>query len=278
MTTTASKFFLGAGFVALVAAFVYGWGTDGGLTGAVAFGLKGGVGELGGYVVLVTAALLLFGLGAGFAIAKGIDKLEAQQPLEHVGWAYLVLAVALVFQLGSWIVTWRQLGEAGAGRPLLTALRRAEDPALFPLIFADSGAIVGLLVALFGIFCADSLGWLWADGAATLAIGGTMALAAVLLLVETRGLLIGAAAEPHLIEDIIGVAGRAAFVHGVNEVRTMQVGPSDILVNLSVDARDHVSAGEVERGIAALEAELRERHPEISRVFVEIQAGEAGAA
>jgi divalent metal cation (Fe/Co/Zn/Cd) transporter len=105
-----------------------------------------------------------------------------------------------------------------------------------------------------------------------------MALAAVLLLVETRGLLIGAAAEPHLIEDIIGVAGRAAFVHGVNEVRTMQVGPSDILVNLSVDARDHVAAGEVERGIAALEAELRERHPEISRVFVEIQAGEAGAA
>ena len=76
-----------------------------------------------------------------------------------------------------------------------------------------------------------------------------MALAAVLLLVETRGLLIGAAAEPHLVEDIIGVAGRAAFVHGVNEVRTMQFGPADVLVNLSVDARDHVSAGEVEAGV-----------------------------
>ena len=96
---------------------------------------------------------------------------------------------------------------------------------------------------MLGVFCADRLGWLWADGAATLAIGGILALAAVLLLVETRGLLIGAAAEPHLIEDIIGVAGRAAFVHGVNEVRTMQLGPSDILVNLSVDARDHVAGG-----------------------------------
>ena len=93
-------------------------------------------------------AILLFGLGAGVSIAKGIDKLEAQQPLQHAGWAYLVLAVALLFQLGSWIVAWRQLGTAGAGRPLLTALRQAKDPALFPLIFADTGAIAGLLVAL----------------------------------------------------------------------------------------------------------------------------------
>ena len=223
-------------------------------------------------------AILVFGLGAGVTIAKGIDKLEAQQPLEHAGWAYLVLAAALLFQLGSWVVTWRQLGTAGAGRPLLTALRQAKDPALFPLIFADTGAIAGLLLALVGVFCADRLGWLWADGAATLAIGCLLVLAAVVLLVETRGLLIGAAAEPHLIEDIIGVAGRAAFVHGVNEVRTMQLGPSDILVNLSVDARDHVPAGEVERGISALEAELRQRHPEISRVFVEIQAGAASPA
>ena len=59
------------------------------------------------------------------------------------------------------------------------------------LIFADTGAIAGLVVALAGIFCTDRLGWLWADGVAALAIGGILALAAVLLLVETRGLLIG---------------------------------------------------------------------------------------
>jgi cation diffusion facilitator family transporter len=226
---------------------------------------------------LVTG-ILLFGLGGGVAISKGIEKLEALQPLAHAGWAYLVLAVALVFQSASWGVTWRQLGEAAAGRPLVTALRQAKDPALFPLIFADTGAIAGLLVALAGVFASDRLGWLWADGAAALVVGMILVLAAVLLLVETRALLVGAAAEPHLIEDIIGVAGRASFVNGVNEVRTMQLGPSDILVNLSVDARDNVPAGEVERGVAALEAELRGRHPEISRVFVEIQAGEAGAA
>ena len=219
-------------------------------------------------------AILLFGLGAGVAISKGIEKLEAQRSLEHAGWLYLILAAALVFQLGSWIAARRQLGAAGAGRPLLTALRQSKDPALFPLIFAETGAIAGLVVALAGIFGADRLGWLWADGVAALAIGGILALAGVLLLAETRGLLIGPPADPRLIDDIIGVAGRAGFVNGVNEVRTMRVGPAEILVNLSVDARDHVSGGEIERGIAALEAELRERHPEIGRVFIEIQAGE----
>lgn len=77
MTTTASKFFLGAGLVALLAAAAYGWGTDGGLTGAVAFGLKGGVGELGGYTILVAAALLLFGIGSATSILRDADP-EAQ--------------------------------------------------------------------------------------------------------------------------------------------------------------------------------------------------------
>jgi hypothetical protein len=77
MTTTASKFFLGAGVVALLAAAAYGWGTDGGLSGAVAFGLKGGVGELGGYIVLTAAALCLFGIGAATSILRDADP-EAQ--------------------------------------------------------------------------------------------------------------------------------------------------------------------------------------------------------
>jgi divalent metal cation (Fe/Co/Zn/Cd) transporter len=226
----------------------------------------------------LVAAVLVLGIGAGVSIGKGFERLGELQPLRHASWIYLVIAMALLFQIGAGLLAWRAIGEARAGRPLLAVLRQAKDPAFFPLIFADIAAIAGLVAALIGVFGADRLGWLWADGAAALLIGAIMALAAVLLLGETRGLLIGAGAEPHLVEDIIGVAGRAAFVHGVNEVRTMQFGPGDVLVNLSVDARDYVSAGEVEAGVTALEAEIRSRHPEISRVFVEIQAAAAGPA
>ena len=226
----------------------------------------------------IVAAILLFGFGAGVSICKGFDKLGESRALEHVGWVYLVLGVAFLFQVGTWLATWRELGEPRAGRPLLTTLRQAKDSALFPLALAHGSALAGLALALAGVFCTDRLGWSWADGTAALAIGAVMALAAIVLLLETRGLLIGDAAEPHLIEDIMGVAGRAAFVHGVNEVRVMQFGPSDVLVNLSVDAHDHLAARDVEAGVSALEAEIRGRHPEISQVFIEIQSGEGGPA
>lgn len=77
MTTTASKFFFGAGIVALLAAFTYGWGTDGGQLGALTAGFKGGVGELGGYTVLLAAAGVLIALGAATSILRDADP-EAQ--------------------------------------------------------------------------------------------------------------------------------------------------------------------------------------------------------
>ena len=81
-----------------------------------------------------------------------------------------------------------------------------------------------------------------------------------------------------MVEDIVGLAGRASFVDGVNEVRTMHFGPSDVLVNLSLDARDNLSAGEIEKAVSALEDEIKARHPEISRVFIEIQSARESAA
>ena len=154
----------------------------------------------------------------------------------------------------------------------------SKGPARFVLLFAHGVALAGLGVALLGVFCSDRLGWLGADGAAALFIGVLLAAAALALAGETRRLLIGEAASPDLVEDLLGVAGAAAFVEGVNEVRTVHFGPGDVLVNLSVDARDHLTAGEVETGVSALEAEIRARHHEVSRVFIEIQAAAGGAA
>ena len=212
----------------------------------------------------VVLAILLFGLGAGVSVHAGLDRLADPRPLQAVGWAYLVLAVAIAFDAGVLAVAWQAAASKG--------------PARFVLLFAHGVALAGLGVALLGVFCSDRLGWLRADGAAALFIGVLLAAAALALAGETRRLLIGEAASPDLVEDLLGVAGAAAFVEGVNEVRTVHFGPGDVLVNLSVDARDHLTAGEVETGVSALEAEIRARHHEVSRVFIEIQAAAGGAA
>lgn len=230
------------------------------------------------YFWAFVVAVLLFGLGAGVSIYEGLLKLRNPHPLQNVGWSYAVILIAMAFEAGAWLVAWKEFGRTRGTRPILRALRQSKDPALFTVLFEDTAALCGLAVALVGIYCADRLGWLWADAAATLAIGGILALAAVLLAVETKSLLIGEAADPALVEAIIGLAGRAGFVEAINEVRSMHFGPHDVLVNLSVDARDRLSAGEVEKGVAALEDEIKAAHPEVSRVFIEIQAAAASAA
>jgi cation diffusion facilitator family transporter len=230
------------------------------------------------YFWAFVVAILLFGVGSGVSIYEGVLKLRNPHPLDAVGWNYLVIGLAALFEAAAWLVAWREFDRARAGGPILRAVHQSKDPAVFTVLFEDSAALLGLLAAFLGVLASDRLGWLWADGVATLVIGGILACAAVLLAIETKSLLIGEAASPRLVEDIIDLAGRAPFVEAVNEARTLHFGPDDVLVNLSVDARDDMPAGEVERGISRLEDEIKARHPEVARVFIEIQAAKASAA
>ena len=177
------------------------------------------------YFWAFVVAILLFGLGAGVSFYEGVHKLGNPEPLRNVVWNYVVIGLAIVFEAGAWIVAWREFDRVRGKLPVLRAVRQSKDPALFTVLFEDTAALVGLVAALVGIFAADRLGLLWADGVATLVIGAILATAALLLAIETKSLLIGEAASPALVEDVIGVAGRAGFVEAVNEVRTMHFGP-----------------------------------------------------
>jgi cation diffusion facilitator family transporter len=230
------------------------------------------------YFWAFVVAMVLFALGAGVAIYEGLHKLADPHPMRNAGWNYLVLGIAFLFEAGAFTVAWREFDKVRGKVPILRAVRQSKDPALFTVLFEDSAAMLGLVVAFVGILCADQLGWLWADGVATLVIGGILAVAAVILANETKSLLIGEAASEDLVQGVMGLAQAAAFVEGVNEARTMHFGPDDVLVNLSVDARDEWTAGAIEAGVSALEATIRQRFPEVSRVFIEIQAARASGA
>lgn len=224
------------------------------------------------YFWAFVVAILLFALGAGIAFYEGFHKLLNPHPITNANWNYAVLGLAMLFEAAAWTVAYRAFEKVRGKTPIMRAVRQSKDPALFTVLFEDTAAMLGLVAAACGIFAADRLGLLWADGAATLVIGAILAMAAVFLAIETKGLLIGEAASPDLVEDIVGLAGQASFVEAVNEVRTMHFGPSDVLVNLSVDARDSLTAGDVEAAVSALEQRIKTAHPAVSRVFVEIQS------
>jgi cation diffusion facilitator family transporter len=220
-------------------------------------------------------AILLFSMGAGVSLYEGFQKLFHPHPIEHVYINYIVLGVAILFELAS---TWVALEEFNARRgrmgPLL-ALRTSKDPALFTVVLEDLAALIGLVIALVGNLVADLLGWLPGDALASIAIGCLLAGVAAFMSMETKSLLIGEAASAEvvsgvrrLIEQEVKATGAIKRVHAI---RTMHLGPQDVLLTARIDFDDAVSAARVEGIVAELERAIKARYPEVRQLFLTAQ-------
>jgi divalent metal cation (Fe/Co/Zn/Cd) transporter len=148
----------------------------------------------------------------------------------------------------------------------------------FVVMFEDTAALLGLLVAFVGVLLNDITGNPIYDGAASVIIGCILAVTAAWLAYETKSLLIGEAAEPEVVASIKELAAAPEQVEHVNEVLTLHMGPDFLLVNLSVKFRDELPASDVEDTIAALDGKIKQLHPMVKRVFVEAEARRHGEA
>ena len=220
-------------------------------------------------------AILLFSLGSGVAIYEGFEKLHNPHPLQNVNVNYIVLAIAIVLE---GVSTYKALSEFNAHRgdvSLVTAIRSSKDPALFAIVLEDLAALAGLFVALAGVFAADKLGMPAADGVASIFIGFILAGVAAFMSVEIRSLIVGEAAAPAvrggLAELINAEVGGGRPIRAVNEIRTMHLGPDDVLVAASVDFQDGETAASVEATTARLERAIKAKYPEVRQLFIEVQ-------
>ena len=93
----------------------------------------------------------------------------------------------------------------------------------------------------------------------------------MLLAYESKGLLIGEAASSEVVSGIRSILSKESEILSINEILTMHMGPEDVLLNISLDFHDNITAGEVERTITLLEIEIKEKYPEIARIFIEAQ-------
>jgi divalent metal cation (Fe/Co/Zn/Cd) transporter len=157
----------------------------------------------------------------------------------------------------------------------LQAVRRSKDPTLFTVLFEDTAAVLGLLVALAGVAAGEMLGMPVLDGVASLIIGGILAVTSGFLAYECQSLLTGEGVSPEVRRSIQQIASSEPGVMRPNEVLTMHFGPQDVLVALSLDFQDRQTAGEVETAVTNIERRIKAAHSEVTRVFVEAQSLEA---
>ncbi|WP_416358481.1 cation diffusion facilitator family transporter [Aureimonas phyllosphaerae] len=216
-------------------------------------------------------ALLVFALGAGVSIYQGIHHIMEPEPIENVGWNYGVLAASFLFEGFSWIVALREFREQKGSAGYVEAITRSKDPTTFTVLLEDSAALIGLAIAFVGIFLAQALGRPELDGVASVGIGIVLAGVAIFLARESKGLLIGEPALPTVQAAILKMAEADPAIQKANGVITTQLGPRQIVVALSVEFEDHMTAPEIETCVQRLEARVKAELPDVTTVFVKPQ-------
>lgn len=217
-------------------------------------------------------AILIFAVGAGISIYEGIHNILYPEPIENAIVNYVVLGFAIVFEGAAWLFALSEFTRVKGKWGYIEAVQRGKDPTLFVVLFEDSAAMLGLVVALLGVWLTQVTGLLWFDGLASIIIGLILGGTAVWLAYETKGLLIGESANLNVIAGIRLIVTAHSEVEHVNEVLTMHVGPDYVLLNMSIDFRDDIPVTRLENVVQHLTAEIKRAYPQVKRVFLEAEA------
>ncbi|MGI9414595.1 MAG: cation diffusion facilitator family transporter [Hyphomicrobiales bacterium] len=230
------------------------------------------------YFWTFVVAILIFAVGAGVSMYEGIERIRHPHPLSNVVWNYGVLGLGMVFEGVAWYIAYRAFNRERGDLPFMAAIRQSKDPTVFTVLFEDTAAMLGLLIAFVGVAGAEHFGIPELDGVASVGIGIVLAIVAVLLAIEAKGLLIGESADPEIVRHIEDMADGDQRIWRTNEILTMHLGPNDILLNASFDFVQGLSADEVEAAISQFERKIKTAYPSIRRVFIEAQSWRAHAA
>ena len=212
-------------------------------------------------------ALLVFALGAGVSVYEGIqhvlDPEKAVSPL--IG--YLVLAVAFALEGGSTVAAFREFDAARGGKSWWRALIDTKDATTVTVLLENGAAMAGILIAALGLGISQLSGDARFDGIASIFIGLLLGVVAVFLAREAKGLLIGEAADPVLVEGIRSAASRTG-VMGIGEIMTIHNAPEQIVAALNVDFDNRLTAGDVERIVDEIERAVQQKFPSVTRIYV----------
>ncbi|WP_051306300.1 cation diffusion facilitator family transporter [Massilia alkalitolerans] len=225
------------------------------------------------YFWALIVALSVFSLGGGLSIYHGLDALENPPPLEDPLWNYVVLGVAALFEGYSWNVSRKALNAVRKpGTTLWQAVRASKDASVFTVFIEDSAALLGLAIAALGIALGHYFDNPYADPVASVLIGVLLIGAAIMLARETGALLVGESIDRDQLAALYALFRREPALDSVSSLRTMQMGPEEVLLAASVQFRRGMRIDEVEQAIARIETAVASAHPVIRQIYFEASA------
>lgn len=221
------------------------------------------------------AAIFIFGVGATYAIYEGFAKLRHPHAPENLKWAYWILGISFLLEAGSiGLALYQEIKEAHhEGLTFFAYIRESKDPTAKTVLFEDSAALLGIVIAAAGIYLTDHHrgpgGGAYWDGLASIIIGLVLAVVAFVLGRISRGLLLGEAANPKSLRAItLAIKGHPNVVEVV-ELLTMHLGPKQILINAHVNLRDDLITAEIVTTIEEVESLIKLAEPKVEMIFLE---------
>ncbi|HEX4788160.1 MAG TPA: cation diffusion facilitator family transporter [Actinospica sp.] len=221
------------------------------------------------YIFGFLVSMVLFTIGGLFAVYEGIEKIEHPHTLDDWYWPLGVLVFAMCAEGFSFRTAMRESKEHKGSQSWVGFIRTAKAPELPVVLFEDFGALIGLVFALAGVgLSVLTHDGVW-DGLGTLMIGLLLVCVALVLAVETKSLLLGESATPAAVARIRAALADGTLVTRVIHMRTMHLGPEELLVAAKIAVRPEATAADVAAAINAAEARVRAAEPAARVIYLE---------
>jgi cation diffusion facilitator family transporter len=220
------------------------------------------------YFYSFVVALLLFSLGSVFALYEGFHKLDSHEPLTSPLVAIVILVVAIVLETLSFRTAIRESRPLKGDGTWWQFIRQAKTPELPVVLLEDAGALLGLVLALGGVGLSTLTGDPIWDAIGTLCIGVLLGVIAVILIIETKSLLIGEGSSPDEL-DHIHTAMVGGGVDRVIHIKTQYLGPDELLIAAKIAVSAAMSTAEVAQIINEAEARVRSTVPTARVIYLE---------
>lgn len=221
------------------------------------------------YFWTLVVGMLIFGVGGGMSIVTGVMHIVNDTHAEASVWNYGVLGVAAVFEGISWTFGLRAFRQEQRGRGVVETIQQTKDPTTFSVLLEDSAALLGLALAFIGIFLSDRLGLPWIDGVSSIGIGLLLCVIALVMVYESKSLLIGEGVGLQTAEALREIIASEPAVEAIGRLGSMYLGPDDIMLAIEVRFHRDRPPGAVRDAIARIKQAILERYPRIRHVLLD---------
>jgi len=211
----------------------------------------------------------MFSIGGCISFYEGIIQLKHPENKENQIWNYIVLGAAFVFTLVSLFASLKKFNKDRGELPFWEAIKASKDPSVFTVLLGEIGDVAGLVIAFLGVFLGNLLHDPRYDGIASMVIGIFLIGISLLLVRESRSLLMGETPSRKTLRKIISITEADPSIIKVKKHFSMYLAPEEIVLQLIATFRKDLSTEEITDTIKRVSARIRREFPRFKQIFIE---------